>query len=206
LSKESIRLNLFFAIVALINLGGFAFGLWYYAPQLSHLNPAFWLVVIDSPLSVLFAALAFALAFSGVRNSALNFLAGLSCFKYGVWTVFVLVFFAEFFFSPENALLYVVMLVTHLGMVVEGLFFTGLNKPSVALVAVGAWLLVNDFFDYALGTHAALPEVPEKVFVTAFFSIALTAFSTALFYFLARREANVFAASSFLTRARRHLK
>jgi len=90
-------------------------------------------------------------------------------------------------------------------MIVEGLFFAGLNNSSVALAAAGAWLFVNDFFDYALGTHAALPEVPEKVFVTAFFSIALTAFSTALFYFLARREVNVFAASGFLTRSRSFL-
>jgi uncharacterized membrane protein YpjA len=202
LLKESDRLKLFFAVVAAINLGGFAFGLWYYAPQLSRTSPVFWLVVLDSPLSVLLAAIVFLLALKGVRNSLLTFLAGLSCFKYGVWTLFVLVYFNEFFFSPENALLYAAMFVTHAAMIVEGLFFAGLNKPGVALAAVGAWLFANDFFDYFLGTHTALPEVPEKVFVTAVFTVALTVFAVALFYFLAKRRANVFAASGFLAQAR----
>ncbi|NYZ78013.1 DUF1405 domain-containing protein [Candidatus Micrarchaeota archaeon] len=183
-------------------MGGFAFGLWYYAPQLSRSNPVFWLVVLDSPLSVLLAAIVLLLALKGVKNPLLNFLAGLSCFKYGVWTLFVLVYFNEFFFSPENALLYAAMFVTHVGMVVQGLFFAGLNKPGVALAAVGAWLFANDFFDYFLGTHTALPDVPEKVFVTAVFSFAFTAFVIVLFYFLAKRRANIFTASGFLTRAR----
>ncbi len=194
--------RIFLALVAAVNIAGFAFGLWYYAPQLARANPAFWVFILDSPLSVLFAALAFALALRGVRNSLLNFLAGASCFKYGFWTLFVLLYFREFFFSPENAVLYAAMFATHFGMVVQGLFFAGLNKPTAALGVVGAWLFANDFFDYVLGTRAVLPDVPEKIFITALFSTALTAFSIALFCFLAWRKANVFAANSFLTRVR----
>jgi len=126
----------------------------------------------------------------------------MSCFKYGVWTLFVLLYFSGFFFSPENALLYAVMFATHAAMIVEGIFLAGLNKPGAALGVAAAWFLVNDFFDYALGMHTALPQVPEKVFVTAVFSVLLTGLTTALFYFLAKRRVNVFAASGFLTRAR----
>lgn len=188
--------------MAVVNLAGFAFGLWYYAPQLSRSNPAFWFLVLDSPLSVLLAAFAFALAVLGAKSSALNSMAGTSCFKYGVWTLFVLAYFKEFFFSPENAFLYAAMFATHLGMVAEGLFFAGLSKPGVALGAAGAWLFANDFFDYSLGMHTSLPAVPEKLFTTAVFSALLTAFTTALFYFLSKKKANLFASSVFLTRVR----
>lgn len=76
--------------LVLVNLGGVAYGLFYYGPQFG-LTPAWlWPWVPDSPLSVGFFAVAIALHAARRPSQLADWLAFLANIKVGLWTGFVL--------------------------------------------------------------------------------------------------------------------
>ncbi len=173
--------KIIYAII-IANLLGVAYGFYYYAPQLASTPNWLWLFVADSPISVALAAAFFTLALLGKKNNLVTQLAVIANIKYGAWTVFVLLYYADYFFSPTNALLYAIMFATHAAMVVQGAFiasFASASRVTTATALALAWFLTNDVFDYLLfNTHTRVPETPEKLAVTALVALALTLAAT----------------------------
>ena len=171
--------KIIYAII-LANLLGAAYGVYYYSPQLASTPNWLWLFVADSPISVALAAAFFTLALAGKKNELLTQLAAIANIKYSAWTVFVLLYYADYFFSPANAVLYAIMFATHAAMVVQGAFIASFARATKITTAIAlAWFLTNDVFDYFLfKTHTSIPEIPEKYAVTTVVAVALTLIAT----------------------------
>lgn len=143
--------------VAGINLASFALGIAWYWEQLARTRVLLWPVVPDCPLAALFVAAALLWRLRGRPSAALDALAWASAIKYGIWTIAVLGH-ARISGVPGGAL-GTLLLWSHVGLLGQGIIYALLYPPRRwAILAVpAAWFLVNDVFDYALGTHPNLP-------------------------------------------------
>ncbi|MEW5955955.1 MAG: DUF1405 domain-containing protein [Candidatus Micrarchaeota archaeon] len=174
------------ALFSLVGLAGFAYGVYYYLPQLSQTSPLLWLFVLDCPLFSLLMAIVFGLAFFGVKNDSLAFFASVGAFKYGVWTMFALLLYADWFFSPANALISAGLFAAHALLALGGLVLAGRPRVSNAFFAVVlAWFFVGDLLDYGFGLHPLLPPSPEITWVAAA-AFALTFFTPPFFGLMSR--------------------
>lgn len=154
--------------VAALNVGGILYGFYYYLPQLARTPVAYWPFVPDSPLAVLWAQLALGAYWlhrwrtgrreeaTGLGAASLDALAALGNVQVGLWTVYVLVRYADAFgtFALNVSTL---LLVSHAGMAALGLLFLhGMRqraraRPLVQLAGLGcaaAYYLVQDWLDY----------------------------------------------------------
>lgn len=140
-------------LVVLINLLGTVFGFIYYR-YLFGLTPSYlWPVVPDSPGSTLLFAVALTLVLYDRKIDFLSFLACASTIKYGLWTMFVIVYFPEHFLAPAVKWFYYMMFFLHFGMVIQVVVLarTIEHKQHYLLITL-LWFFVNDYFDYVHGT------------------------------------------------------
>lgn len=143
--------------IAIVNVLGTFFGFYYYMDQLLATPVWLWLFVPASPLATLFFASSVYLNIQERGSKYLDALAFISNFQYGLWTVFVLIYYAEIFFSGNSLGLYAFMLVSHSAMAVQAfLLFEWQNIDLKALFMAFVWYLFNDVIDYTLGTHTEL--------------------------------------------------
>lgn len=155
-----------------VNLLGSIYGFNWYAQQLAATPRHLWPVVPDSPLSSLGFGVYLAFRLAGRATPWLAALVQLATFKYGLWTVVVLGSYAlrTGDLNPELLLL----VGTHAGMALEAyLLMRADPAPAGPVAAAFAWLVLNDGFDYLLGTHPTLPD-PSAVQVVAVQAAALT--------------------------------
>ncbi|MDD5096517.1 MAG: DUF1405 domain-containing protein [Candidatus ainarchaeum sp.] len=180
------RYGILLPLVILANLIGAYFGFFiYYVNQLTITPVLLWIFVPDCPLAVLLMAAAFALVWAGKGGNFFPFLAAAYALKYGIWTVSVLLYFNQHFFAPAVAGLYLVMLVTHIGMAVESLAFVGkIRVERWHFVAVLAWFLVNDLMDYWGGLSPN--NVPQSGLLFPF-TLMLTFVGVPLLYLAYRK-------------------
>ena len=147
---ENVGLRLA-TLVALVNLAGTAFGFWYYRWQFSVEPLAMWPLVPDSPVATLFIALAFLAWRVGRPSAYLSALAFFGCWKLGLWTPFVLLYFHEGFTAVNPWPLYLFLVFSHLAMVLEGFVLHRVTDFPVRAVALAvAWYGLNDVVDYFL--------------------------------------------------------
>jgi uncharacterized membrane protein YpjA len=141
-------------LILLTNLGGVAFGFYYYAAQFADTLIPLWLWVPDSPFAVgLFAAVLW-LDRKGKKSPFLETLAFIGLVKVGLWTAFVLKFHADAFYAPDRAALSEILYWLHLGMVAEAF----LLRPSArALPPALGWYLLDWALDYGLGIYPRIP-------------------------------------------------
>lgn len=151
--KEKLRQPLF-QLLLLLNIAAVLIGFWYYFGQLASTPLPLLPFVPDCPLYVL---LAIPILF-GLRNAAYSFLTSIGMAKYGLWTIFVLLFHSQAYFSPELAAVSIIFIFGHAGMVLEGLALLPKKRvgAAVLLLAIG-WFLLNDLADYSLGTVPPIP-------------------------------------------------
>lgn len=137
-------------VVLLINIAGSFLGLYYYWDQLAMTPWYLWLAVPDCPLYTFFMAIALTLILIGKPWNTFNAITAVGLSMYGTWTVLVLLYFGEFFFSPAFATGSWERLVSHGGMALEGfLLLPYLTKTKPFSWAVTAlWFLVLDSVDY----------------------------------------------------------
>ena len=144
-------------LIALTNLAGTLFGFYYYSDQLLSTDPLLWLFVPASPISTLLFASSIYLNANHRGLPLLDALAFVSNFKYGLWTVFCLIYYSEIFFTGNSVGLYSFMLISHFAMAVQAfLLFKWENIGLKALMPVSGWYLFNDLIDYSFGTHTNL--------------------------------------------------
>lgn len=167
-------------LIAAVNILGTVFGFYYYFEQLVNTSMILWIFVPASPLATFFLAVS---VYFNTKNRGLpllDALAFLGNFKYGLWTVFVLIYYSEIFFAGQE-LLYLFMFLSHLGMAFQAFIaFYWQNFGLRELGFAGAWLLLNDIIDYSLGTHTYL--YTENVFPAEIAAYALTFTGLAIGY------------------------
>jgi uncharacterized membrane protein YpjA len=141
-------------LLILINLGGTAFGIYYYWPQLGSSPNWQWPFIPDSPLyTALFAACLVLILLGRRPPGALAALTALGLVKAGLWTVLVILLYSSFFLSPGYFWYYVTLLVLHAGMALEaGVLLKFIDFSMKTAGAVFAWFIVGDVFDYVIGT------------------------------------------------------
>lgn len=167
--------------LALINILGSLYGFNWYARQLAATPWYLWSVVPDSPLSSLTFGIYLVFRLQGKPTPALAAFAQLSTFKYGAWSVIVLggYILRTGDLDPELLLL----ITTHAGMALEAyLLMRADPAPRQWLLIIFAWLVVNDTFDYAVGTHPAVPDPAALPYIAVeAFALTWTALALAIY-------------------------
>ena len=170
-----MKLRDLFVPLILINIAAVLIGFFYYGDQLAQTALPLLIFVPDCPLYVLLFIL---VALKLVRNDAFSFLVSVGMVKYGLWTVFVLLYYWGFYSQPAFLLTTVVFIAGHLGMAAEGLAILPKKRiGSLALAAIIGWFLLNDYADYSLGTVPPIPReglaLVAALTITASFAIPL---------------------------------
>ncbi|MFU8766406.1 MAG: DUF1405 domain-containing protein [Candidatus Methanoperedens sp.] len=162
---------------------GTIFGFYYYMGQFAASPVYLWFFIPDSPFFTLMYALVLFFYSSGKRSNTFDVFTFIGLNKVGLWTIFVLFFNYEYYFSPETRNYRFVILLLHIGMILVSLT---LLKEMGKLNLTGYFLIfgffiVSDFFDYVIGTHPIIPKESIPVVMQA--TIALTIITTALTYY-----------------------
>jgi uncharacterized membrane protein YpjA len=177
----------FLVLLLLINIPGTIYGYYWYGWQLADTEPIFLLFVPDSPTASLFFCFVL-LAFLFKKNWPLmEGLAAVTLFKYGIWAVVMnaLVMIETNQLSP----IAIMLILSHLGMAIEGLLFTPFYKiKRWHLVAVAIWTLHNDVIDYVFGQMPRYSILSDYTSLIGYFTFWLSLVSLTIVYFLAVRK------------------
>jgi len=194
--ERKLGIVLLLAIIA--NLIGAYFGFFVYYQEQIAATPVFLLAfVADCPLAVLLVAASLFLVWIGKKNDFLSFLASAYALKYGIWTVFVILYFNQIYFAPAYWELYAIMLVTHFGMMLESFALVGkIEVKKEYLLIVLAWFLLNDYMDYFWGLKPW--AVPNDGLLLPF-TVLLSIISVlALYLAYAKKKPKIFTDLLFL--------
>lgn len=188
---RELSLSRYTVPIIIANLAGTAFGFYYYREQFASTVPYLWIFVADSPIATLLIATSLFLYLRGNHSGLVDALAAIANIKYGLWTVFVLLFYFDTFFSSNPLPMYLFLLVSHFLMFLQAflvLDYTDFDTRHLAIAA--SWFLVNDLLDYLIDLHTRIyaphghPVSPAMV--AAF---TLTAVSVAVMYLDLRERA-----------------
>lgn len=153
----------------------------YYAAQFDATPLVLWPFVSDSPNAVLLFAASLFLYQVRRPSRIVDLFAFIANVKVGLWTVFVLTYYYDDFFSHDATLRWL-LLWLHVGMVGQAfvLYRDLVRVPwkPVTMAVVSGIFFVHDFLDYGVGTHPYLPATPSVLVILV--SVGLTLVSLAL--------------------------
>ncbi|MCK4531744.1 MAG: DUF1405 domain-containing protein [Candidatus Aenigmarchaeota archaeon] len=184
LSEKIFGNNKLLILIAFANLAGFFVGIHYYWEQLMDSSPLLWIVILDSPISVLlFAVVCVMIYFRKKIPDLLKFLASAYAIKYGVWTMLAIWLYWGNYLVFEDQVVGVINFFLHFGMVVEGIILIPKIKPNkYNTVILFLVLLANDYFDYFLGTVTRIPETHMNfLMIDSFLASILIVFSVLIY-------------------------
>ena len=186
-------------LVIIANLIGAYFGFFvYYKEQIMATPLPLLAFTADCPLAVLLFAAALLLHLAGKKNDFLSFLAAAYCLKYGFWTVAVILYFNQLYFSPENWALYATMLITHFGMVLESFALAGkIEVRKEYLLIVLGWFLLNDYMDYFWGMKPW--TVPNEGWLLPFTVLLSIGSALILYHAYTKKKPKIFTSLLFLS-------
>lgn len=167
-------MRLLLYLLVAINLFGVAIGLIFYSAQLKAAHPLFWVFIPDCPFYVLLASLFY---LGVLKDGLLKTITALGMVKYGIWTIFVLLYYADYFLDFVG----IFLLLEHIGMTAQIALLPFKIEKKHLLAATG-WFLLNDFVDYALGHHPFLPS--QELSVVILFTVSLSLAVPAFAYFI----------------------
>ncbi len=140
-------------------------------------DPLLWIFVPASPIATLFFAASIYLNINDEGLPVLDALSFISNFKYGLWTVFCLIYYSDIFFTGNSVGLYSFMLVSHFAMAAQAFLLFKWGKIGVkALVVAFLWYVFNDLIDYTFSTHTELYTEYTLPAELAAYSLTFTAF------------------------------
>ncbi len=172
------------AFIVAANFIGFVWGvIYWYGPHLRVAPLIHWPFIPDCPLFALLFIPAFLQARRGHGNNGYNLLTAFGLIKYGIWTnAFWYAYWAQG--NPVDGM-GVAMVLTHLGMILEGIYLMTYLKPRPVWVLVAwAWFFLSDYVDYGLGEYPRIPDLSllpflqwHTIAVTWILSLALGVWS-----------------------------
>ena len=189
-----LQQRLFILSLIFINFLGSIYGFYWYKNQLLQ-TPKEWLIFVpDSPTSSAFFTIFLILYYFKKKSPLIEAMASITSFKYGIWAVVMILWGA---WAEEPSITKIIMVDTitwtdvmlmasHLGMALQAiLFFHKYHYAFFSIVVIGAWTLLNDFYDYTRDIHPWLPySISDIDFTVGQFTIFLSGFTLLLFYFL----------------------
>ncbi|SDY87803.1 Uncharacterized membrane protein YpjA [Evansella caseinilytica] len=149
---QLLKKKYFLALLLVINIGGTIYGFIWYEGQLAVTPGKFLIFVPDSPTaSLMFCFVLTAFLFR--KNwPLLEAFAAVTLLKYGVWAVVMIV--AAVLAGDTLTWKQSMLIVSHLGMAVQGLLYSPYYRIKLwHLGVIAAWTLLNDFIDYYYGMH-----------------------------------------------------
>ena len=156
--------------LALINIVAGIYSLRYYSTQIETTSPVLWPFVPDSIIATLIFGITLFLLARKKLPSSLAALSIAGMWKYGLWTIFVLLVDARSFVE------YWYFYVGHVFMVAETiLIYKKVKIEPIHLAPALGFFIVNDLFDYFFGLNNLFNQ---SFFVeTMFFAFGLTVLS-----------------------------
>lgn len=180
-----------FWTVLAANLLSVFYGLFYFYKDQLLSSPIWqWIVIPDSPTYVLlFAISALGIAYNKLNNNLLNVVAFIGLVKIGLWTVFVIPLYGNYFLFPANANWFIFLGILHIGMILEAIVLLPRIKLNhIHLLIAFAWFIVGDLSDYVLFNTLPRPDIllqnPEKLALLAKESFGSTILITAVLIFM----------------------
>jgi len=170
----------------ILNMMGFFAGMWAYYPQIAENPPHLWLIVLDCPIAVLLFAIICAFLLLRLEiPDALQFFTSVYLVKFAAWTMLVIALYWNYYLADE--ILGISTFLLHAGMVIEGIILIPRIRPKkYYTVIILALLLLNDYFDYFLGTHPIIP--PEYVGFLMYESFAASIAITLSILLISKRK------------------
>lgn len=158
-------------MLIVVNLLGTAFGFYYYADQLAQLPPVLWVFVADSPIATFLLAVSLVLYGRDRQSPVIDTLAFIANGKYGAWSVFVLLYYADTFYGGNPLSMYLFLLFSHTGMVLQAFLVLDYARfTPITLSLGGTWFVLNDFLDYQFDLHTRLYADHGHPFSPAFYA------------------------------------
>lgn len=175
----------FLMTLIVINLLGSVYGYYWYGGQLQNTPVQLWLFTFDSPLSTTLFALALAGILAGLDGRLLQLIAYTGVIKFGIWAAVVIVDYWVAGGAPT--LVVALLLLSHLGMALEGwVFIRHLYVRPWSLIVLALWFGIGDYLDYVIGIHPWL-YYPGQFMVAAVTAAALSVILL-VYVWIARRE------------------
>ena len=112
------------------------------------------------------------------------------------------------YLSPEVIGNFSILFVAHIGQLLQGLYLadvSGIAKKSgrIILVILIAWVLLNDYMDYVVGTHPIIPE--EGIGTVAIVTVIISLISVGIVYGFSLKKKDLFKSIGILKRMRSDL-
>ena len=161
-------------LLLLSSLIGTGFGFYYYEWQLRITPVYYWPLVPDSPFFTLMYVLVLAAYSMGRRSNLFDTFTFIGLNKVGIWSLFVLLYDFDYYFSPQTWMFRSVLFLLHIGMILcaftllKDMEWPGTERMGLLL----AVFVVLDYFDYIVGTHPYLHT--PNVDVVGWVALALT--------------------------------
>ncbi|NPA90045.1 MAG: DUF1405 domain-containing protein [Chloroflexi bacterium] len=146
------------APIIVANALGFVLGIIYwYGGQLAQTPWYLWPFVPDCPLFAFLFIPAYLLVLWGRGNNPYNLLVAFGLIKYGVWTN--VAWYAYWAVGHPVEWMGVAMCLTHLGMILEGVYLLRYVRPRSSWISLTwAWFVLSDVSDYVWGTYPRMPD------------------------------------------------
>lgn len=144
--------------IILACIAGTAFGFYYYEWQLRISPIYYWPLIPDSPFFTLMYVFVLTAYSAGRRSDLFDAFTFIGLNKIGIWTLFVLLYDFDYYFSPETWKFRSVLFILHIGMILCAFtLIRDLQRPGNNLMLLLLTLfLLTDYFDYVVGTHPYL--------------------------------------------------
>lgn len=181
--KKGPRMRVIMLISCII---GSLFGFYYYQGQFEITPFYLWFFVPDSPFFTFMYVLILLFYSFGIRSNTFDAFAFIGLNKVGLWTIFVLFWNSDYYFSPDTRDFRVVILLLHIGMMaVAATLLKEMKKLKLeSYLMIFGFFVVSDLMDYVVaGTHPIIPAGSVEAAMWA--SASLTVITCAVtFYYL----------------------
>ncbi len=181
--KKEPRMRIIMLISSII---GSLFGFYYYQGQFEITPFYLWFLVPDSPFFTFMYVLILLFYSFRMRSNTFDAFVFIGLNKVGLWTVFVLFWNYDYYFSPATRDFRVVILLLHIGMMAVAVtLLKEMKKLKLeSYLMIFGFFVVSDLMDYVVaGTHPIIPG--GGVAAAMWASAALTVITCAItFYYL----------------------
>ncbi len=188
--KKEPRVRIIILISCII---GTLFGFYYYQWQFEITPFYLWPLVPDSPFFTFMYVLVLIFYSFGARSNTFDAFTFIGLNKVGLWTIFVLFWNHDYYFSPATWDFRIVILLLHIGMIAVGMtLLKEMKKLEVGnYLLIFGFFVVSDLMDYIMaGTHPIIPAdgVTAAMWAAATLSVMIC---TLTFYYLEKKSKGI---------------